>query len=75
MTDEEADALDERLTRTTPAIKTDAGSGPKVRHPPTRMVAVDDLTAEYLTSRAMATHKSPTEVLGELVRKELTASA
>jgi hypothetical protein len=39
------------------------------------MVAVDDLTAEYLTSRAMATHKSPTEVLGELVRKELTVSA
>jgi hypothetical protein len=70
MTDEEADALDERLTRTIPAIKTGTGS-----HRPSRMVAVDDLTAEYVTSKAMATQKSPTEVLGDLVRKELAKSA
>jgi hypothetical protein len=69
MTDEEADALDERLTRTTPTIK--AGTG---NHRTNRMVSVDNLTAEYLTSKAMTTHRSPTEVLGDLVRKELAMS-
>jgi hypothetical protein len=70
MTEEEADALDERLTRTTPVIKVSTGS-----HHPNRMVTVDNLTADYLIAMAMATHKSPTEILGELVRKELSNSA
>jgi hypothetical protein len=39
------------------------------------MVSVDDLTAEYLTSKAMATKKTPTEVLGDLVREKLAKSA
>jgi hypothetical protein len=70
MTDEEADALDERLTRTTPTIKAGTGS-----HHSNRMVSVDNLTAESLTSKALTTHRSPTEVLGDRVRNELAMSA
>jgi hypothetical protein len=34
------------------------------------MVALNHLSENYLLTRAMATHKTPTEIIGELVRKE-----
>ena len=71
MTEEEADALDELWTKTTPAIDT-SRPGYFTRHM-ARMVEVDDLTAAWLQAKADATHRSPAEIVGELVRKELTA--
>ena len=71
MTEEEADALDELLTRTTPNVN------PAVRgitaRKGFRMVHVDDFSAEYITSKALATRKTPEEIIHELVNKELVA--
>jgi hypothetical protein len=69
ITDEEADALDELLTRTTPTVN------PAVRgitaRKGFRMVPVDDFSAEYITAKALATHQTPEEIIAALIRKEL----
>jgi hypothetical protein len=39
------------------------------------LVAVDSLTAAYLRSVCETTHKEPTQIVGDLVRKEIAASA
>ena len=71
MTEEEADALDELLTRTTPKVNPDV-RGITARKG-FRMVHVDEFSAEYITSKALATRKTSEEIIHELVNKELTA--
>jgi len=39
------------------------------------MVSLDPITATYLQAKAAVTHYSPSEIIGELVRKELSAAA
>ena len=39
------------------------------------MVALDQLSEDYLFTRALATHKTPTEIIGELVREEIARIA
>ena len=73
MTDEEADALDELWTRTTPEIDT-SKPGFLTRKGFT-MISIDPVTATYLQARAAVSHHSPSEIISELVRKELTAAA
>jgi hypothetical protein len=73
MTDEEADALDELWTRTTPEIDT-TRPGFLTRKGFT-MVSLDPLTAAYLRAQADATHKTPSEVIGAMVREKIAASA
>jgi hypothetical protein len=68
MTEEEADALDELWTKTTPAIDT-GRPGYFTRHM-AHMVEVDALTAAWLQVKADTTHRSTAEIIGELVRKE-----
>ncbi len=71
MSEEEADALDELLTRTTPKVN------PAVRgitnQKGFKMIAIDDFSAEYITSKALATKQTPEEIIRELVSKEITA--
>jgi hypothetical protein len=73
MTNEEYDALDELLTRTTSSV------GPNRLRPPSgkavRMIAVDSLSEDYLFTEAIAGHKTPTEIIGELVREKIAASS
>jgi hypothetical protein len=72
MTEEEADALDELLTRTTPGVN------PAIRgitaRKGFRMLPVDDFSAAYLTAKALATRQTPEEVLAALIRKELASA-
>jgi hypothetical protein len=39
------------------------------------MISVDEITARILTAKAMATRRTPSEIVQELVRKELQATA
>jgi hypothetical protein len=73
MTDEEADALDELWTRTTPEIDT-TRPGFMARNGFT-MVSIDIVTATYLRARANATHTTPSEIIGDLVREKIAATA
>jgi len=39
-----------------------------------RTITVDSLSADYLTVKAMATNKTPAEIIGEMVRERIYAS-
>jgi hypothetical protein len=68
MTEEEANALDDFITNNPPIV-----DPLKARHI-TRMVALDDFTIEYIFSQSMVTHKTPTEIISNLVKEKLTNS-
>jgi len=69
MTDEEAFALDEYYTKNPPKVDP---SKARIRIP---LVRIDKASAEYLAKEAKATHKKPEEIIGEMVRERIAASA
>ena len=69
MTEEEAWALDEMVTQNPPRVDPS-----KARHV-VRMVALDDFSANYLMSVSSSTHKTPSEIIGELVREKAAIAA
>jgi hypothetical protein len=73
MTEQEAWELDERWTHTDPKVNP-KGQGFFARNG-FKMVSLDDLSPAYITARAEAAHKEPSEVIGELVREKIAASA
>ena len=68
MTEEEAWALDEMVTKNPPFV-----DPLKARHA-VRMVALDDFSASYLMSVSGSTHKTPSEIINEMVREKAAAS-
>ena len=73
MSDEEADALDEELTRTIPKL-TDV-EGPFIKnYRRSMMVALDQISAQYIQARMLATKQSPTELISEMVREKIAVS-
>jgi hypothetical protein len=92
LTEEEYDALDELLTRTTPELSGKPGYYtthimPLIQERMAReaqtqglteadeTVKLDRLTIQWLRTRAETTHKTPAEIIGELVRKELASAS
>ena len=73
MTDEEYDALDEELTRTIPKVGPD-GSGwlSKMGYRPLNLSAV---TVNYIMTKAMASRKSPAQIIEDLVNKEIAVAS
>jgi hypothetical protein len=72
MTDEEAEALDKYFTTHLP--KTDPTKGGVTTRQGFRMVALDKLSEDYLLTMALASRKSPTELIGELVREKIAVA-
>ncbi|MHC6204425.1 hypothetical protein ACYULU_14700 [Breznakiellaceae bacterium SP9] len=72
MTDAEAEYWDDYYTKNPPMVDPakNGGFAKKSFH----MVALDTLSADYLMTKAMAAHKTTTEIIGELVRKEIAAA-
>ncbi|MCL1992691.1 MAG: hypothetical protein FWG66_07075 [Spirochaetes bacterium] len=73
MTDEEADALSEYYAKNPPTVDPAKNGGFAKKQ--FRMVAVDRLSEDYLLTKSIATHKTPTEIIGELVREEIARSS
>jgi hypothetical protein len=71
MTLEEATALDDRLTATDPEFTDIPGVFAKQRN---LLDALDVVSKNYIRSAAEAEHKTPAEIIGDLVRKELKAA-
>ena len=69
MTDEEADYWDEYFTKNPPEV--DPAKN-RVKIPPLTVV-VEGIAAQYLKSAAEAAHKTPAQIVCEMVRKELQA--
>jgi hypothetical protein len=74
MTDEEADALDEKWTKNPPKPGPNGTGFFTRRKAGAHTVTIDDLSADYLMTKAMATHKTPAEIIGEMVQERITAS-
>ena len=70
MTEEEAFALDEKWTKNTPKLGPN-GSGFLARRKAAHMVTIDGLSADYLFSKAIAEHKTPAEIISEMVQERL----
>jgi len=68
MTEEEAWALDEEVTKNPPRVD------PSKARLVSRMVAIDDITADYIMSVSSGSHKTPTEIISEMVREKITVS-
>jgi len=71
MTDEEADALDELLTRTTPKLTNISGVFARQR---ALLSALDEVSANYILTKAEAMHKNPSDIIAEMVRERLAAA-
>ncbi len=69
MTDEEYDALDERLTNTVPKLGPN-GTGFFSRKG-FQIVGLDEDTAKILNAKAIASRQTPSEVIASLIRREL----
>jgi hypothetical protein len=69
MTEEEADALDEYFTTHLPRV--DPTKGGVTTRQGFRMIALDRLSEDYLLTMAIATNKTPTELIGEMVREKI----
>jgi hypothetical protein len=71
MTEEEADALDELWTRTTPPIR--RGEGGPFTHQRDLLKALDEVSANYIMTIAEVNHQTPAQVIGQMVREKIAA--
>jgi len=75
LTEEEAEILDQLLTNTTPEVNPNI-EGPFIKnYRQGMMVALDKFSAQYLQSRMLATKQSPTELISNMIRKEMASTA
>ena len=72
MTEAEYDTLDELWTKDPPKVSGDGKNGFFMRHK-NEIVILDDVSATWLRLKSEMTNKSTTEIIGELVRKEIAA--
>jgi len=70
LTEEEYDALDELLTKTTPKVTGDGKGGFFMKNKG-NIIIVSDVSAAYLRSRADAIHKTPSEIIDEMVLEQM----
>jgi hypothetical protein len=73
LTEEEADALDEYYTTHVP--KTGPNGTGFISRRNARLLGLDNLTMDYLWTKAEADHKSPAQIIGELVREKIAAAS
>ncbi|MDR2552215.1 MAG: hypothetical protein LBD31_03495 [Treponema sp.] len=73
MTDEEYDALDELWTKTTPKVNfSRPGIFARQR---ILLECLDDISADYVRNHAKITHKTPEEIICEIVYERAVVSA
>ena len=71
MTDEEADVLDEKYTKTPPKPGPNGTGFFSLRKAAAHTITIDDLSADYLFTKALADHKTPAEIIREMVREKI----
>ena len=69
MTEEEADALDEELTRTIP--KVDFNKPDIFIRQRELLNLLNPTAADYIMTRALVTHKTPAQIINELVVEKI----
>ena len=72
MTDEEYEALDDRLTNTVPTLGPN-GTGFFSRKG-FQVVGLDETTAKILNAKAIASRQTPSEIIASMIKKELAVA-
>ena len=72
MTDEEALVLDEEFTNGT--LRLSEGTGPPTRRRELLRL-LDEASANYIITIAESTQKTPAQVVGDMVRREIAAQS
>ena len=73
MTDEEADALDELVTKHPPKVSGNGKSGIFMKHKG-NIIILDDVSATWLRVASESAHKSPSEFVNEMIREKMAVS-
>ena len=73
MTEKEAWELDDLLTRTDPELGPN-GTGFLSRKE-AQLMGMDTLSINYLMTKAKADHKTPAQIIGEMILERIAASA
>ena len=74
MTEDEAFALDEKWTKIDPKVGPNGSGFLSKRKASARMITIDSLSADYLYSKALADHKTPADIISEMVHERLFAA-
>jgi hypothetical protein len=74
LTDEEYAKLSEKWTKTTPKIGPNGSGYFSQCKAAAHTVTIDDFSADYLMVKAMNTHKTPAEIINEMIRERLAAA-
>ena len=74
LTEEEYNALDEYYTNNPPKVSGDGKSGFFMKNKG-NIIIVNDITATYLRARADIVHKTPSELVDEMVYERIVASS
>ena len=72
MTDEEADALDEYYIKNPPRVDPHKNGGFAKKS--FKLVAIDNLCADYLMTKALSDHKTPDQIVNEMLRERIAAA-
>jgi hypothetical protein len=70
MTDEEADALDELVTKNPPKVSGNGKNGFFMKNKG-NIVILDDVSATWLRVTSESTNKSPAEIISDMVREKI----
>ena len=73
LTNEEYAALAEKYTKNPPTPGPN-GTGFFAKRKAPLSITVDSVTADYLTTKAAADHKTPADIIGELVQEKIAAA-
>ena len=75
LTNEEYDRLDEKWTKTTPKVGPNGSGYFSKCKAAARTITIDDFSADYLMVKAIDTHRTPAEIIREMVFERITAAA
>jgi hypothetical protein len=74
MTDQEAEYWDEYYTKNPPVPGPNGSGFFTRRRKAARSVTIDDLSADWLMTKAIAAHKTPADIISDLVQREIAAA-
>ena len=75
LTDEEYEVLEEHVMKNPPKVSGNGTGGFIARHQRDTLVFLDHVSATWLRVQSEATHKTTTEIIGELIREKIVMQA
>jgi len=73
MTDEEADVLAELVLKNPPKVSGNGKSGFFMKHKGS-IIILDDISATWLRVTAESTHKTPSDLVSEMIREKIAVA-